>query len=41
MQNMTEEKNHSSNPAALQTAKLGIWGFLATEVLLFGALFTN
>jgi len=28
------------DPAAFQTAKLGIWCFLATEVLLFGALFT-
>jgi cytochrome c oxidase subunit III len=40
MQNMTEKKDPSSEQA-LQTAKLGIWGFLATEVLLFGALFTN
>ena len=29
------------DPAALQTAKLGIWCFLATEVLLFGGLFTS
>jgi cytochrome c oxidase subunit 3 len=28
------------DPAALETAKLGIWCFLATEVLLFGGLFT-
>jgi cytochrome c oxidase subunit 3 len=26
--------------AAFETAKLGVWTFLATEVLLFGALFT-
>jgi cytochrome c oxidase subunit 3 len=31
----------STNPEqALETAKLGIWCFLATEVLLFGGLFT-
>lgn len=36
---MSEAK--SSNPEqALETAKLGIWCFLATEVLLFGGLFT-
>jgi len=40
MQNMTETKIHSSEKA-LETAKLGIWCFLATEVLLFGALFTT
>ncbi|MEW6719028.1 MAG: cytochrome c oxidase subunit 3 family protein [Thermodesulfobacteriota bacterium] len=27
-------------PAGFETAKLGVWTFLATEVLLFGALFT-
>jgi cytochrome c oxidase subunit 3 len=36
---MTEEKNHSPEQG-LETAKLGIWTFLATEVLLFGGLFT-
>jgi len=36
---VTETKTHSSGQA-LETAKLGIWCFLATEVLLFGALFT-
>lgn len=36
---MTDTNNHSSEQA-LETAKLGIWCFLATEVLLFGGLFT-
>lgn len=36
---MTETK-HSSSEQTLDTAKLGIWTFLATEVLLFGGLFT-
>jgi len=31
---------HESPAAAFEAAKLGIWAFLATEVLLFGALFT-
>jgi cytochrome c oxidase subunit 3 len=37
-----DEANTSrrEDPAALETAKLGIWCFLATEVLLFGGLFT-
>lgn len=39
MQNMTEAKN-SLSEQGLETAKLGIWAFLATEVLLFGGLFT-
>jgi cytochrome c oxidase subunit 3 len=37
------ETKHSTTEhraAALETAKLGIWAFLATEVLLFGGLFT-
>lgn len=34
-------ENAYENPAfVLETSKLGIWTFLATEVLLFGALFT-
>jgi len=39
---MTSENHHPAESAAngLQTAKLGIWCFLATEVLLFGGLFT-
>ena len=39
---MTETKHPSTEQqgAALETAKLGIWAFLATEVLLFGGLFT-
>ncbi len=36
---MTETNCHTSEQA-LATAKLGIWAFLATEVLLFGGLFT-
>ena len=36
---MTEAKNHLAEEG-LETAKLGIWAFLATEVLLFGGLFT-
>ena len=36
---MREAKNHSQEQG-LETAKLGIWAFLATEVLLFGGLFT-
>jgi len=39
VQEISETKNHSPNQA-VETAKLGIWCFLATEVLLFGALFT-
>jgi cytochrome c oxidase subunit 3 len=39
MQDMTEAKEHPPEQA-LETAKLGIWCFLATEVLLFGGLFT-
>ena len=35
---MPEAKN--STEQSLGTAKLGIWAFLATEVLLFGGLFT-
>src|SRR6266545_4186667 len=34
------EAGNGGDPAALETAKLGIWAFLATEVLLFGGLFT-
>lgn len=39
---MTETKHSTPEQqgAALETAKLGIWAFLATEVLLFGGLFT-
>jgi len=40
---MTGERDKSPAEAAsyaFQTARLGIWGFLATEVLLFGGLFT-
>ncbi len=33
-------EEHSDPAAAFETAKLGVWTFLATEVLLFGALFT-
>ncbi len=42
MQDMTEAKHPTTEhqPAALETAKLGLWCFLATEVLLFGGLFT-
>jgi cytochrome c oxidase subunit 3 len=36
---MIETKSHSPEQT-LETAKLGIWCFLATEVLLFGGLFT-
>jgi cytochrome c oxidase subunit 3 len=32
--------NHGDPAVAFETAKLGVWTFLATEVLLFGALFT-
>ncbi len=39
MQNVTETNSNTSKQG-LQTAKLGIWAFLATEVLLFGGLFT-
>jgi cytochrome c oxidase subunit III len=39
MKDMTEAKEHSPEQT-LETAKLGIWCFLATEVLLFGGLFT-
>jgi cytochrome c oxidase subunit 3 len=31
---------HSDPRVAFESAKLGVWTFLATEVLLFGALFT-
>lgn len=31
---------HADPSVAFETAKLGVWTFLATEVLLFGALFT-
>jgi cytochrome c oxidase subunit 3 len=31
---------HQDPAAAFETSKLGLWTFLATEVLLFGALFT-
>ena len=31
---------HSDPAVAFESAKLGVWTFLATEVLLFGALFT-
>jgi cytochrome c oxidase subunit 3 len=31
---------HDDPAVAFETAKLGVWTFLATEVLLFGALFT-
>ena len=34
------ETNSNPSEQGLQTAKLGIWAFLATEVLLFGGLFT-
>jgi cytochrome c oxidase subunit 3 len=39
---MTEEHVHQEGEAAsaFETAKLGIWTFLATELLLFGGLFT-
>ncbi len=39
---MTETKHSTTGDraATLETAKLGIWAFLATEVLLFGGLFT-
>jgi cytochrome c oxidase subunit 3 len=39
---MSDVKGHHTGGAteALETAKLGIWAFLATEVLLFGGLFT-
>jgi cytochrome c oxidase subunit 3 len=36
---MAEAKEHTTEQS-LETAKLGIWCFLATEVLLFGGLFT-
>src|SRR5512137_2965103 len=39
MQDVTKTKKHFPEQD-LQTAKLGIWAFLATEVLLFGGLFT-
>ncbi|MBI5576237.1 MAG: cytochrome c oxidase subunit 3 family protein [Deltaproteobacteria bacterium] len=32
---------HASPAVAYEAAKLGIWAFLATEVLLFGGLFTT
>jgi cytochrome c oxidase subunit 3 len=34
------EARNSTSEQSLETAKLGIWAFLATEVLLFGGLFT-
>jgi cytochrome c oxidase subunit 3 len=39
---MSEANDHTTGQqgATLETAKLGIWTFLATEVLLFGGLFT-
>ncbi|HTY21450.1 MAG TPA: cytochrome c oxidase subunit 3 family protein [Geobacteraceae bacterium] len=37
---MSDRQKAKGNPAALETARLGIWCFLATEVLLFGGLFT-
>lgn len=37
---MTETKHTTEQQGGLETAKLGIWAFLATEVLLFGGLFT-
>ncbi len=39
---MKEANNHATvhGGSSLETAKLGIWTFLATEVLLFGGLFT-
>ena len=36
----TKHTQTKQQTAALETAKLGIWAFLATEVLLFGGLFT-
>jgi len=36
----TKSSTTENQAAALETAKLGIWAFLATEVLLFGGLFT-
>jgi cytochrome c oxidase subunit 3 len=36
---MNETNSHTPEQA-LETAKLGIWCFLATEILLFGGLFT-
>ncbi|HET6419296.1 MAG TPA: cytochrome c oxidase subunit 3 family protein [Geobacteraceae bacterium] len=40
---MTEEHpQHGESPEAVfETAKLGLWTFLATEILLFGGLFTS
>ena len=39
--NLKGQATVGENPlAAFETAKLGIWTFLATEVLLFGGLFT-
>src|SRR5690242_16136391 len=39
---MTEARHpdKAARAYALETARLGIWAFLATEVLLFGGLFT-
>jgi cytochrome c oxidase subunit 3 len=38
---MSEHAGEPTDPSvAIETAKLGVWTFLATEVLLFGALFT-
>jgi len=36
----TPPSGHTDPRIALEAAKLGLWTFLATEVLLFGALFT-
>jgi cytochrome c oxidase subunit 3 len=41
MDDLKKEGVTETNPVfVLETSKLGIWTFLATEVLLFGALFT-
>jgi cytochrome c oxidase subunit 3 len=41
MDDLKKEDASETNPVfVLETSKLGIWTFLATEVLLFGALFT-
>jgi cytochrome c oxidase subunit III len=38
---MSDPSHEHADPAvAFESAKLGVWTFLATEVLLFGALFT-
>jgi len=39
---MSDPSHEHADPAvAFESAKLGVWTFLATEVLLFGALFTR